>query len=101
MAMVELAGTRVEVDDEGFMVDNGAWNREIAVQIASQEGIDSLTDRHWDVIEFMRKEFEEKGSAPSIRRLKAQRGHPRTSQRAASGRYQAPQSRHLSSTAAR
>jgi len=52
------------------MTDHEAWTREIAVQIARGEGIDELTDRHWEVIEFMRKEFKEKGSAPSIRRLR-------------------------------
>jgi tRNA 2-thiouridine synthesizing protein E len=69
MSVSELAGASIEVDAEGFMVDHNAWNREIAMEIARQEEIE-LTDRHWEVLEFMRKEFEEQGTAPSIRRLK-------------------------------
>lgn len=69
MAMVELAGTPIEVNDEGFMLDHTQWSREIASQIAVQEDIE-LTDRHYEVIEFMRTDFAEQGSAPSIRRLK-------------------------------
>lgn len=69
MAVAELAGIQVEVDSEGFLTDHTQWNREIATQIAKDEGVE-LTDRHWEVIDFFRKEFDEKGAAPSIRRLK-------------------------------
>ena len=69
MPLAELAGIEVEVDAEGFLTDHEDWNREIAAQIASGEGIE-LTDRHWEVLEFMRKDFAENGTAPTIRRLK-------------------------------
>ena len=69
MSTREIAGAPIEFDDEGFMVDRTAWNRGIAVELAKEEGINTLTDRHFEVIEFMRKEVEEKGTAPSIRRL--------------------------------
>ena len=65
----EIVGQTIEFDDEGYMVDPTAWNREIAAVLAQEEGIETLTDRHFDVVEFMRKEVEEKGTAPSIRRL--------------------------------
>ena len=70
MPVTELVGTQIEVDGEGFMVDRNQWTREIAAQIAAHEGIDELTGRHWAVIEFMRKDYEENGTAPTIRRLK-------------------------------
>ena len=69
MSTREIVGATIEFDDEGFMVDHAAWNRDIAAELAKEEGIDSLTDRHFEVIEFMRNEVEEKGTAPSIRRL--------------------------------
>ena len=70
MAVMEIAGTQIEVDPEGFMIKHEEWTRDIATRLASDEGIEELTERHWAVLEFMRKEFEEKGTAPSIRRLK-------------------------------
>ena len=70
MPVEELAGINIEVDAEGFMVDHQQWNRDIAMQIADAEDIAPLTDRHWEVIEFMRKDFEENGTAPTIRRMK-------------------------------
>lgn len=65
----EINGQSIEFDDEGFMTDRTAWTRDIAAVLAKEEGIETLTDRHFDVIDFMRKEVEEKGTAPSIRRL--------------------------------
>ena len=69
MATMEMAGRQIECDAEGFMADHTQWDREIAIDLAGQEGIE-LTDRHWEVLEFMRKDYAEKGTAPTIRRLK-------------------------------
>ena len=40
-----------------------------AVELARDEGIDPLTDRHWQVIDFMRQEYFEKGTGPTVRML--------------------------------
>jgi len=69
MTIRKIAGMDVEVDDEGFLVDHTILNRDLAIELAKEEGIDPFTERHYQVLEFMRKEFEERGSAPSIRRL--------------------------------
>jgi tRNA 2-thiouridine synthesizing protein E len=58
----------VEFDQDGFMVDPNAWTPEIAQAIAKNINIE-LTDRHWIVINFAREEFEEKGEAPTLRRI--------------------------------
>jgi tRNA 2-thiouridine synthesizing protein E len=61
-------------DADGHLVDPKVWSEEIAKELAKEEGIDGLTDRHWLVINLMRKEFLEKGDAPSIRRLTKESG---------------------------
>ena len=61
----------VEFDADGYMVDPHAWTPEIAQAIAAQEGIE-LTDRHWVVINFVRKEFEANGEPPTLRRITKQ-----------------------------
>ena len=76
MVADEIAGVSVELDDEGFMKDHTKWNEDIAHAIAATEGIAELTERHFEVIAFMRKEFEEKGDGPSIRALKNRGGIP-------------------------
>lgn len=61
-------------DADGHLANRNEWNEQVASDLAKEEGIDSLTDRHWLVINFMRKEFTEKGDAPSIRRLTKESG---------------------------
>ena len=60
--------TEVAFNEDGYMVDAHAWNTEIAETIAEREGL-KLTDRHWAVINFARKEFETTGEAPTLRRI--------------------------------
>ncbi|MBS1249048.1 MAG: Sulfite reductase, dissimilatory-type subunit gamma [Chloroflexi bacterium] len=61
----------VEFDDEGFMVDASAWTEGIGQAIAEALEVD-LTDRHWLVINYARKEFEGNGEPPTLRRITTQ-----------------------------
>lgn len=76
MKQREISGINIEFDQDNYMTDSNLWNEEIAKVIAEEEGIYELTDRHFIVISFMRKEFDEKGSAPSIRKLTKESGVP-------------------------
>lgn len=69
MSTATYAGTAVEVNDEGFFTDPDQWTREIAVELAKADGIDELTPQHWQVLDFMRKEYYEKGTGPTVRVL--------------------------------
>jgi len=64
-----IAGAEIELNEEGFLVDPSQWNDDIAVELARREGIDPLTERHWQVIRFMRSEYEAKGTGPTVRVL--------------------------------
>ena len=74
METVELVGRKLELDADGHLKNLNDWDKEVAAEFARLEGIEELTDRHWLVIEFMRKEFKEKGDAPSIRKLTKESG---------------------------
>ena len=71
-----IAGTVLDVDAEGFLQKPEQWNDEIARVIARDIGIEPLTDRHWQVLRFMRNTFLDKGQAPSIRTLGKESGVP-------------------------
>jgi tRNA 2-thiouridine synthesizing protein E len=75
MTTTMMAGHAVEVDDDGFLVDAGDWTPAIAEQIAARSGI-ALTDRHWQVIEFCRRDNAEKGTPPTVRRITKVGGIP-------------------------
>ena len=64
-----IAGTTVDVNDEGFFTEPEQWNEEVAVELAKEAGIDELTPDHWKVLEFMRSEYFEKGTGPTVRVL--------------------------------
>jgi tRNA 2-thiouridine synthesizing protein E len=74
MSTKEILGQMVEFDADNFMKDINQWSKEIAAELAKEEGIEVLTERHWLVIDFMRKEFIAKGDAPSIRKLTKESG---------------------------
>ena len=76
MAQKEIAGKTVQVNDEGYLTDSSEWNKEIATAIAVEEGIGELSDGHWKVIDFLQKDYEEKGSMPSLRRVTKAGGVP-------------------------
>jgi TusE/DsrC/DsvC family sulfur relay protein len=74
MATEVLAGKTLELDADGHLANRADWNESVAAALAAQEGIPQLTDRHWAVITYMRKEFEKNGHAPSIRKLTKESG---------------------------
>jgi TusE/DsrC/DsvC family sulfur relay protein len=63
----------LDVDAEGFLQKPEQWNEEIAREIASELQIE-LTDKHWQVIRFMRDRFLATGNAPSMRTLGKESG---------------------------
>lgn len=70
------AGAEVDLDDEGFFLDPSQWDESMAGEIAAGEGMQHLTDRHWQVVTFMRRQYEEKGAAPNVRGLAKSTGVP-------------------------
>ena len=71
-----LAGKTVEVDEEGFILNHEEWTKEMAPELAKEEGISELTEGHWKVINFIRNDFQETGQIPTIRRMKNAGGIP-------------------------
>ncbi len=69
MPVKVYAGTDVKVSDEGFFDDPEQWREEMAPQIAQEAGIETLTPEHWQVVKFMRHEYTDKGTGPSVRAL--------------------------------
>jgi tRNA 2-thiouridine synthesizing protein E len=76
MSTREIAGKTVEFDEEGFLANPDDWTKDIAAELAKEIGIDELTDRHWQVIDFSRADFAEKGEAPTLRRITKAGGVP-------------------------
>jgi len=69
MTTATIAATQVQLNDEGFFVDPEQWTEEMAPELARAEGIPELSDLHWRVIRFMRAEYHDKGTGPTVRVL--------------------------------
>jgi tRNA 2-thiouridine synthesizing protein E len=69
MSTRQIAGVAVQVNDEGFMTDPNEWTREIAFELAHEEGIPELTSEHWRVIEFCRAAGQTSGKSPTLRQI--------------------------------
>ncbi len=69
MATKTICGKTVQVNEEGFMTNPAEWDKDIAVELAKEEGIATLTDAHWKVIDFCRAEGKKTGKAPTLRQI--------------------------------
>ena len=69
MATLTTNVPRVEVNAEGFFLHPEQWAEDMVPELARREGIDPLTERHWQVVRFMRSEFLTKGTGPTVRVL--------------------------------
>ena len=76
MSIRTINNRPIDFDAEGFMTNYKDWDLEVAKQIALEEGIATLNDRHLAVVNYMRKEFESRGDGPSIRKLTKESGVP-------------------------
>ncbi len=53
---IEINGKTIETVGEGYLVSLEDWSKEVASQMAKDEGLE-LTDKHWDVINYLRDEY--------------------------------------------
>lgn len=69
MATRTIAGKTVQVNEEGFMTVPAEWTKDIAVEMAKEEGIAELGPAHWKVIDFCRENAGTSGKAPTLRTI--------------------------------
>ncbi|MDH5477653.1 MAG: TusE/DsrC/DsvC family sulfur relay protein [Nitrospinota bacterium] len=65
---IELNGVTYETDEDGYLVNVDQWNKDVAVVLAKDEGVE-MSDNHWEVVDFLREYYEEYKIAPMIRIL--------------------------------
>jgi tRNA 2-thiouridine synthesizing protein E len=53
----EIAGKLVKVNEEGFMTDMNQWDKNVAHEIAKEEGIE-LTDQHFKVLNYLQEQHK-------------------------------------------
>jgi tRNA 2-thiouridine synthesizing protein E len=69
MPTLEIEDKIFEVDGDGFLANPEIWNEEVARLIAKSDGIEDMNDKHWSIVNIIRRNYEEKGMAPMIRTI--------------------------------
>jgi tRNA 2-thiouridine synthesizing protein E len=65
----EVNGRTLETTDTGFLVNQDDWDKDVAQAIATAEGL-TLTQDHWDVIEYLRDAYiNHNGEQPNNRAI--------------------------------
>ena len=65
----EVNGRTLEATESGFLVNLDDWEKDVAETIAAAEGL-TLTQDHWDVIEYLRDAFiNHNGEQPNNRAI--------------------------------
>jgi tRNA 2-thiouridine synthesizing protein E len=59
-----IAGREVALDGEGFFEDFEVWSEEMFQALAHESGISPITDRHRQVVRFLREFYAYNGRAP-------------------------------------
>ena len=62
-----IDGVELATDSEGYLLEPD-YRDEVSVAIAAADGI-ALTDAHWEVIRFLRDEYQANGHSPNFRNL--------------------------------
>ncbi len=58
MSIATIAGLNIDLNEEGYLTDSSQWNEEVAKEIAGEEEIE-LTEKHFEVINFLRQKSDE------------------------------------------
>ena len=65
---IEVNGTAVETDEEGYLVNLSDWTEDIAGEIAKSENVE-MSPNQWEVVNFLRQYYDEYQIAPAVRVL--------------------------------
>jgi len=70
MPVIVDSNRTIEINEDGFLVHPEEWDRTVAEILAKdQEDLESLTEEHWSVIEYIRRYYHENDNAPMVRNL--------------------------------
>jgi len=68
MPAIEINGRKMELNEEGFLLDPQAWDDDVALALArAEEDLEDLSSEHWAVIRFIRDYYLNNQSAPMVR----------------------------------
>src|SRR5512136_636797 len=68
MRTITVNGRTITLGEDGYLSNVDDWDKEIAALLAAAEGIE-MTDRHWEVVNFLREYYKLYQIAPMLKIL--------------------------------
>ncbi len=56
----EVDGKVIETNEKGYLLEPTDWNEKVAEIIAAEEEV-TLSDKHWDILKYLRDEYLNNG----------------------------------------
>ena len=70
MGTMNVKDRTIELGEDGYLSNVEDWDEEVAAHLAAAEGIE-MTDRHWEVVNFLRDYYKQYQIAPMIKIVNA------------------------------
>lgn len=65
---IQVNGKTIELTEAGYLVNHTEWNEDVARALAQAEGVE-LTQKHWDLIHYLRDEYVNNGQSQPMERV--------------------------------
>ncbi len=66
MSVLDYEGLKIDIDEEGYLVNTDDWNEKVACALAEQEGVEELTRDRMDIIKFLRDYYRQYNHFPML-----------------------------------
>lgn len=63
---IEVSGSKVQLDEEGFLVNFDDWNEQVACALAEREGVEELQKEKMDILKFIREYYKKYNFFPIL-----------------------------------
>jgi tRNA 2-thiouridine synthesizing protein E len=69
MAQLKVKDQALDLDEDGFIQQPDKWDKDVALALAETEGVNELTEKHWQLVNYLRDYYMKFGVAPMIRKV--------------------------------
>jgi tRNA 2-thiouridine synthesizing protein E len=75
VSQLNVGGLVLGLNEDGFLMEPGRWNDDVAAALAAKDGVPQLTAKHWKIVRYIRGHWLEFDVPPLIRKLCKQTGY--------------------------
>lgn len=66
MPVIEYGSLKINIDEEGYLVNFDDWNEQVACALAEREGVEELTKERIDILKFIRDYYKKYNYFPIL-----------------------------------